>query len=82
MTIPQVNRLEGRPGPPRGKGPACRRFLLGGSHPQLPRAVRSARGDPTSLFMRELVDTWCLNGGGEMVTAYCHRTLRTPRGAK
>lgn len=32
--------------------------------------------------MGNLVKTWCINGGGEVITALCHRTLRTSERTK
>lgn len=80
-TIPQVNRLEGRPGPSTGKGHQ-QKCLLEERHPQLPSPDWSASGDLASLFMGKLLKTWRINGGGEVITAHCYRTCRTSERTK
>lgn len=82
MTIPQVDKLGGRLSLPNGRGPPNRRSLFGEMHPTTPQCCWSAQGDLASLFTKELVGTWCLNWGGELIIAHGHRTLRTSQRAK
>lgn len=76
-TILQANRLGANPGSPTGIQPPRKRFLKGRGILN-PQCWQMCWRWSYLFFMGEPAETWFLNGDGRMVTAHCHRTLRTP----